>query len=354
MILLFYKNGLVYLANVTLLMFISTLFLISLNGKNNYEAIATNLSVPANNKYVQVIIQVIDKRGNIYTVKIIDQGTSITKIDSKGKILYTTYLGGSGDDYGTAIDVDEEGNIYVTGMTTSTDFPFTSGAVQQKQAGVADAFVVKINPNLPPAESIVYATYLGGSASDMGLGIKVDKKGSAYVTGRTNSVDFPATSGSIQPYYRGGGEAFVAKLSPDGSKIDFSTFVGGSGSDYAYGIDLDEAGNVYLAGTTDSPDFPSTLNAFQTRPGGKADAFAVCLNGEGNRLLYSSFFGGPGYDDAFEIKADAVNSFHLSGTTDGDLNLINTPLRLEQDDKGNFKAAFTFEDSVLMGKKIGK
>ena len=303
-----------------------------------------------------------DLMGNIYSAGIVTYDLSkeyeekrgkadviITKLSPKGKVLFSTYLGGSGDDYGTAIDVDKDGNIYVTGMTTSTDFPFTNSAVQTRQAGVADAFVVKINPNLQGPESIVYVTYLGGSASDMGLGIAVDKNGAAYVTGRTNSPDFPTTSGSAQPSTRGGGEAFIAKLSPDGSRIEYSTFIGGSGSEYAYGIDLDENGNAYIAGTTDSPDFPATLNAFQPRLAGKADAFAACLSAAGNQLLYSSFFGGTGFDDAFEIEVDGAYKFRIKGITDEGFPPNMAP-RVEQNENGNFTAAFVFESPVLIGK----
>jgi hypothetical protein len=304
-----------------------------------------------------VIATIIDSRNYVYTVGSIEfsdvkskkKNVYLAKSNSKGKVLFFADFGGSGDEYGTAIDVDKDGNIYITGMTTSTDFPFTNSALQTRQAGIADAFVVKINPNLPGPESIVYATYLGGSASDMGLGIAVDKNGAAYITGRTNSQDFPTTSGSAQPSTRGGGEAFIAKLTPDGSRLEYSTFLGGSGSEYAYGIDLDENGNAYIAGTTDSLDFPATLNAFQPRLAGKADAFAACLSATGNQLLYSSFLGGSGFDDAFEIEVEGVYKFHIKGMTDEGFP-PNSSLRIEQDVNGNFTAAFVFESPVLIGK----
>jgi hypothetical protein len=277
--------------------------------------------------------------------------TRITVLSPNRSILFSANLRGSGNDYGTALDVDDHGNVYIVGVTTSTDLQIADSGFQSIQAGIADAFIVKINPGLRGPASVVYATYLGGSGSDMGLGIKVDKAGAAYITGRTNSKDFPVTSGAMQPFSRGGGEAFLTKLSPDGKTIEYSTFLGGSGSDYAYGIDVDDDGNAYVAGTTDSIDFPVSISAFQSRLGGRTDAFVACISADGGRLRYSTYFGGLGFDDAFEIKVDAVNRFRIEGQTDENLTLF-IPLPVEQDGQGGFKAAFVIDDPSLMGKKI--
>jgi hypothetical protein len=305
----------------------------------------------------------VDAKSNIYIVsnssteklqtlnpfQIEDKGKNdiyIAKLDSQKKVLYSIYLGGNGDDYGLGIEVDKEGNIYVVGMTTSTDFPVTNNAQQKSLGGVADAFVMKVNPKLKGKDSIIYATYIGGSQSDFGLGIKVNKDGAAYITGRTNSMDFPVTLSSVQPYSRGNGEAFLAKLNPDGSAFEFSTYLGGTGSDYAYSLDIDEAGNPCIAGSTDSPDLLVSFNAFQSRLAGKSDAFVTCLNQTGTRILYSTYFGGTGFDDAFEIKMLGKDRIQITGNTDGDLPGQNTEM-FRGDSENNFKAEFKIENNNL-------
>jgi Beta-propeller repeat len=266
----------------------------------------------------------------------------------------TTYLNdlfGKNSDFDFGKDVDANGNIYLVGMTSSSDFPVTANAAQKNLSGVTDAFVMKINPKLKGKDSIIYATYLGGSQSDFGLGIKVDKNGAAYITGRTNSNDFPVTPNAFQQYSRGGGETFIAKLSPDGSKLEFSTFFGGSGSDYAYSIDLDENGNSCIAGTTDSQDLTTSFNAVQPQSAGKSDALVACFNPTGEKLLYSTYFGGNGFDDAFEIKLKSKNQIQIIGTTEG-LSQRQFPESIEQDDNGNFKADINLEGNNFIQAKL--
>ena len=157
-----------------------------------------------------------------------------------GALTYSTYLGGDGADIIHAMAVDASNNVYLTGETLSSNFPVTAGAFQKKHAGqpgtvtgilspapaLPDAFVVKLNP----AGQIVYATYLGGASADAGLGIAVDSGGSAYVVGRTSSQNFPVTAGTVQARPAGGLDAFVAKLSPDGSTLVYATYLGGTRS----------------------------------------------------------------------------------------------------------------------------
>src|SRR5262249_55749547 len=160
-------------------------------------------------------------------------------------ILYSTYLGGSGNDTALAIALDQSGNAYITGQTTSNDFP-TQNSEQAVSGAGADAFVAKIDPS---GSTLVYSTYFGGSGDDFGAGIAVDASGQAYVAGSTNSSNLPTTSGAYQTTSRGGGDAFVAKLSASGSALIYSTYLGGDGYDLASAIAIDGSGNAYVTGS---------------------------------------------------------------------------------------------------------
>ncbi len=185
-------------------------------------------------------------------------------------LVYSTYLGGSGADQGNGIAVDGSGNAYVTGYTTSTDFPTTSGAYQTVYGGGSEtAFVTKLNAT---GSTLLYSTYLGGNVEDSGQGIAVDGFGNAYVTGSTSSANFPATSGAYQTVYGGSGNAFVVKLNVLGIALVYSTYLGGNEGVNGQGIALDSSGNVYVAGYTQA-DFPATSGADQTVFGGFWDAF---------------------------------------------------------------------------------
>src|SRR5208283_4936851 len=192
----------------------------------------------------------------------------VTKLNPAGSgLVYSTFLGGSVYDFGAGIAADSAGNAYVTGRTASSDFPVTPGSFQTTFGGSLDAFVAKINPT---GSTLVYSTYLGGSSSDMGVGIAVDGGGNAYVTGSTCSTDFP-TMNPLQSTYGGGscfplGDAFVSEFNPTGSTLVYSTYLGGSGGSSGSGIALDSADNVYVTGPAGA-DFPVTPGAFQTSGG---------------------------------------------------------------------------------------
>ncbi|HYB91873.1 MAG TPA: SBBP repeat-containing protein [Candidatus Binataceae bacterium] len=210
------------------------------------------------------------------------QNAFVAKIDpTKSKaasLLYSTYLGGSGSDYGDGIAVDSSGNAYVTGSAGSTNFP-TLNAYQSKTGGKTDAFVAKLDPSLSGGASLLYSTYLGGSTQDYGDGIAVDSSGNAYVTGSTQSANFP-TLNAYQSTLKGSRNAFVAELNPSASgaaSLLYSTYLGGSGSDYGYGIAVDSSGNAYVTGVTGSADFP-TLNAYQNTLKGDQNAFIAKLS----------------------------------------------------------------------------
>ena len=230
-------------------------------------------------------------------------------------LLYSTYLGGSGVDAGRAIAVDTSGNAYVTGETLSLDFPTTLGAFQTTFAGgvvLGDAFVTKLNPT---GSGVVYSTYLGGSGEDQGLGIAVDNIPNAYVTGRTNSTDFPTTPGAFDTTHNEGEDAFVTKLDPTGSALVYSTYLGGRAQDSGNGIAVDGASNAYVIGTTISVDFPTTAGAFDTMLD-NGDAFVTKLNATGSApLVYSTFLGGSGNDFGNAIALDPTGDAYLTGQT---------------------------------------
>ncbi|HEY6338145.1 MAG TPA: SBBP repeat-containing protein [Candidatus Sulfotelmatobacter sp.] len=253
----------------------------------------------------------------------------LTKIAPTGNALvYSTYLGGTGEDSATGLAVDSSGNAYVAGVTSSADFPATTGAAQIKCGGACtqNAFVAKFNPL---GASLAYATYLGGSALDDAADIAVDASGSAYVTGQTSSSDFPLASPfqkacTVDPSVSTGAcvaTSFVAKLKADGSGLTYSTYLGGSLGGRAAAIAVDSLGSAYVTGSTQSADFP-VLNAFQKSCGINAatthcavNAFVTKFAAAGNALIYSTYLGGSTEDEASGIAVDSAGNAHIVGTT---------------------------------------
>jgi hypothetical protein len=243
------------------------------------------------------------------------QDAFVTQLDAAGSALvYSTYLGGNRYDEGNSIAVDPAGNAYVSGLTQSFNFPTTAGAFQTRGVGGSNAFVAKLDPT---GSALVYCTYLGGSGGTGGGSLAVDASGNAYVTGSTDSIDFPTTAGAFQTTYGGGsGDAFVAKLDPAGSALAYSTYLGRSGEDWGSAIAVESAGNAYLTGGTFSPDFPTTMGAFQTiYGGGSSDTFVTKLNSSGSAFVYSTYLGGSGTDYAQGIAVDAAGNAFVTGNT---------------------------------------
>jgi hypothetical protein len=239
----------------------------------------------------------------------------VSKLNPTGSaLIYSTYLGGSSYDEANGIAVDTSGNAYVTGFTYSANFPASQHTFQTTWSGGFDAFVSKLNAS---GSTLLYSTYLGGSGDDYGYAIAVDASNSAYVAGRTYSSDFPTTAGAFQttlggPSGGGHDDAFVVKLNASGTAPVYSTFLGGSCDDAAYGIAVDSSGNASVTGDTCSSDFPST---FQTTLGGFDDAFFSKLNPAGSALLYSTYLGGAGLDAGCAIALDASGDAYLAGWT---------------------------------------
>ena len=240
----------------------------------------------------------------------------VTKLNPTGSgFVYSTYLGGTSEENGCHIAVDDAGNAYVTGVTESPDFPTTTGALQTTYGGGSDdAFVTKLAPT---GSALVYSTFLGGSALDQGFGIAVDSAGSAYIVGETQSCNFPTTLGAFQTSCSSF-PLFVTKLNPAGSGLVYSTYFGSFIG--APGIAIDATGNAYVAGTVNAATLPTTVGAFQTTyGGGPADAFVTKFNSTGTGLVYSTYLGGTGRDGGqfgSTIAVDAAGSAYVTGGTD--------------------------------------
>jgi hypothetical protein len=279
----------------------------------------------------------------------------VTKLNSTGSaLLYSTYLGGSAGDRGSGIAVDTSGNAYITGSTDSTNFP-TVSPLQAVPGGSGDAFVAKLNA---AGSALLYSTYLGGNFGDSGSGIAVDSSGNAYVTGSTSSTNFP-TANPLHAAPGGSGDAFVAKLNATGSALMYSTYLGGSGIDQGSGIAVDSSGNAYITGSTDSRNFP-TVNPIQAVFSGDTclntadsspcfDVFVAKLNAAGSALAYSTYLGGsagpPGSrdDEGSGIAIDSSGNAYITGGTNSTNFPTVNPLQAARG--GAFVAKITSNDA---------
>ncbi len=257
-------------------------------------------------------IQVSNQGGvDAFVVKMNPAGTAL---------MYATYIGGRGDDRGAGIAVDSSGQAYVTGSTSSDNFPLAS-PIRSTLTGGRAAFALKLNA---AGSALLYSTYLGGSNYDLGNAIAVDGSGNAYIAGDTLSVDFPVVN-AFQRVSAGNMDAFITKFNPTGGII-LSTFLGGAGNDHAGGIAVDASGNIYVAGGTSSLNFP-VLNAIQNQNAGGQDAFATKLSASGSTLLYSTYLGGAGGSPAApeegnSIVVDSGGNAYVAGVT----NSVNFPV----------------------------
>jgi len=243
----------------------------------------------------------------------------VAKFDSTGSnLVYLTYLGGSGADAALALDVDTNGNAYVTGVTDSPNFPIRRPAIQSTLHGDPDpyigmrpydAFVTKLNPS---GSALIYSTFLGGSGVDQGIAIAVDGTGTAYVTGYTSSTNFP-TKFPRQAKLAGVTDVFVSAIRPDGSSLVYSTYLGGKGTDRGQGIAVDALGRTFITGYTLSTNFPTT-NAFQSHLAGGQDAFVTVLDATGTNLVWSTYLGGTADDRGSRIALDGAGKAYVVGT----------------------------------------
>jgi Beta-propeller repeat len=258
----------------------------------------------------------------------------VTALNPGGSALvYSTFLGGSSTiNDGLAIAVDGAGDAYVTGDTQSLNFPTTPGAFDSSPNGAADTFVTKIDA---AGSALLYSTYLGGTNYDFGLGIAVDGVGDAYVTGLTDSANFPTSAGAFDTSQNGGQDAYVTKLNTDGSTLIYSTFLGGSSSDVGLGIALDTADDAYVTGYTDSTNFPTSAGAFDTSQNGGDDAFMTKLDSAGSALVYSTYLGGRGFEEGEGIAVDSSGSAYVAGYTESTNFPSASPLQVANSGGGD-------------------
>jgi uncharacterized protein (TIGR03437 family) len=244
-------------------------------------------------------------------------------------LAYTSYLGGSSNDWGTGIAADAAGNTYVTGLTESADFPL-SHAFQSSNPPSTDesetsddAFVSKISAD---GSTLIYSTFIGGTGSDSANAIAVDAAGDAYITGATQSADFPLSNAFQSKNLGAFVNSFVTKLNPSGSALIFSTYLGGDQSDTGLGIAVDAAGNAYIAGNTNSDNFPLVNPIEDIKPGDVfPSAFLTKMSANGSTLIYSTYLGGyKGEDFAYGVAVDSTGSAYVGGTTAAsDLPIVN-------------------------------
>jgi len=251
-----------------------------------------------------------------------------TKLPGKSGLTYSTFFAGTKTDEPTAIAV-ARGKIYVTGFTTSDDYPVTANAYQSaRPGGSSDGWVAEFDPSQSGSASLVASTLLGGAGQDLPRSIAVAPDGQAYVAGYTRSVDYPTTPNSFRPFYSGSGDAFLTRINLSAMTLTYSTFLGGSGQDQATKILVDPLNRVALTGFTLSNDFPVTPNALQSTQAGNGDVFLTVLDPAApdftKALVYSTYFGGTDGDVAYDFRLDASGKYYLCGyTLSLDLPVVN-------------------------------
>ncbi len=273
--------------------------------------------------YVETDFQILES-GNV--------GFSLGEYDPDYELIvdpileYSTFLGGGSNDVGYGIAVDSTGATYITGQTRSDDFPLEPEALQESRSGSFDAFVTKLDPE---GNSVVYSTFFGGDARDRANAIAVDISGAAYITGETESENFPTNADSIPAPFQsefGGGsqDAFIVKLSPTGTALDYSSYLGGSGRESGRAIAVDGDGAAYVTGVTNESEsilarpFPTEAALQRDFGGGSGDAFVSKINPVGDELEYSTYLGGAGFDEGTGIAVDEDGSAYISGTTESE------------------------------------
>jgi hypothetical protein len=237
----------------------------------------------------------------------------VSKMNSNGSnLIYSTFIGGDNYDYGRSISVDPEGNVYSTGDTRSSNFPITDNIYDNTYNALEDVIAFKLNQS---GSKLIYSTYIGGNNTDRGYAISIDNNKNAYITGYTISDDFPTTNDVFNSTYTNNDDVFVLKLNYSGSKLIYSTYIGGNNDEIAYDIFVDDFGNSYVTGYTDSIDFPTSQFAFDKTRNGSQDSFVLKLNQTGKTLIYSTYIGGGNSDIARGISVDQVGNAYITGGT---------------------------------------
>jgi hypothetical protein len=248
----------------------------------------------------------------------------VSKLNATGtSLLYSTFIGGSVNDQGETIALDQAGNVYLTGLAASAEFPTTPGAYNQTYNGNGDIFVTKLNSS---GSQLVYSTFIGGTNSDeTGYDIAIDASGDAFVVGSTTGAGYPTTPGAIDSSYNGGTfDVVVSRLNAAGSQLIYSTYIGGASLDQGRSIAVDTSGNAYIAGYTYSSNFPTTPGAFDRVFAAPEDAFVSKINPSGTAFVYSTFLGGNFDDQGFGVAIDPNGNAYVIGNT-GSSSFPTTP-----------------------------
>jgi hypothetical protein len=264
----------------------------------------------------------------------------VTKFSPDGSALvYSTYIGGANADNALGLALDGDGNAYIPGYTNSTDYPVTPGAFDVTKDGTYDGFLTKLSAD---GSALAFSTFVGGSGNDFGWNIAVES-GNAYLSGRAGSVDFPATFGAFDTTLEGASDAFVAKLNAEGSALEYATLFGGSGVETGAGISVID-GFAYVGGGSNSPNLPTTADAFDSTLGGTLDAYALKLNQDGSALVYASYFGGSS-DDVAWIMTATDGTVYLGGLTKS-TDFPTTPDAFDRTFNGTSQDAFAMQFDI--------
>jgi hypothetical protein len=298
--------------------------------------------------------------GSLMTTKPTGSSTTgfVVKMDSSLNIIYGTYLGGGGTDLPAGIAVSSIGQVYVVGSTTSANFPTSNGVYQSTYKGAGDAFVTELNAQ---GSAVVYSTFLGGSSSDQATAIALGGAGTAYVTGLTESMDFPTTAGAFstsKPNSSSNENVFVTKLNAGGATLGYSTYLGGTTyfNDLSTGIVVDSSERAYVLGTTSATNFPTTPGSLKSQQSNQffsgQDLFLTEFNPTGTSVVYSTFFGTASDETAGGVALDGNGGVYITGRTNSP-TFPTTATALQPSSKesqGNYSGFVTkidFSSSVL-------
>ncbi|HUF05570.1 MAG TPA: SBBP repeat-containing protein [Aridibacter sp.] len=269
----------------------------------------------------------------------------ISKFRPDGRtLIFSTFLGGAGGSEFGDMRIDDTGNIFVAGFVFADSFPTTKGAFDESYNGDQDAVVAKLDPT---GSSLVYSTYFGGAGSDVALGIDFDSSGGVYfagVTGEVGSATFPVTDGAFDTTINGLNDGFLAKLSADGSTLEYCTFLGSSMFDNALDVAVDDQGRAVVVGKTGAGDFPVTKGSFDTTFDVADDAFVTKFVADGSGLVFSTFVGGSGGDTADSVVVDGDGNIFVTGHTSSSAPTAfpTTPLAFDTTHNG-INDAFVFK-----------
>ena len=235
----------------------------------------------------------------------------VTELDSTGtQLLYSTYLGGSASDNATGIAVDPQGTIYISGTTSSSDFPVFR-PYQASKKGPSDAFLTRLSRD---GKNLLFSTYFGGSMGTNSNGMALDRFHNSYMVGTTSSIDFPTVS-PFQAQLRGLSDGFIAKFDAKGNVLYCSYLGGSSNRDIAFRVAVDFSESATVAGFTQSSDFPIVSPIQPSFGGGMCDVFVAKVSPDGSKLLYSTYLGGTGDDYAYAVYSDAAGNVWVGGST---------------------------------------